>query len=224
MKLEQPEPLPAKRCTLLRRRRDWTWPAFAEHWAGPHAAIALTMPGIARYTQNRVGQSLWIVAGAVGFDCDGIVELEFQSPQAMVEAAASAAVRTLLPEDEERFLDGITLCSVPGGARQVWHGMEKVMLALCLVSPYGQVNLVRLLESSGCVAYSIDPVRSVMHRPRLAFESDPPEFSATLWFPVGRAGQEAFSPDAPWSRRANKLLRRATAWQVQPLAVVGERH
>jgi hypothetical protein len=221
--LQQSDLLPAKRCTLLRRRKDWTWRAFAEYWAGPHAAIALTMPGIARYTQNRVSKSLWTTTGTAGFDCDGIVELEFQSPQAMDEATASAAVRTLLPEDEERFLEGITLCSVPGGARQVWPGMDKIMLALCLVSPNEQRNLLRLLELSGCVAYSIDPVHSVMHRPRLSYELDPPEFFLTLWFPAGRAGEEAFSPDAPWSQRANKVLRRATAWQVQPLTVVGER-
>src|SRR4051812_46215206 len=111
MTVSEPESAPAKRCCLLRRRRDLSFETFREYWAGPHAAIARTMPGIARYTQNRVAEQLWERhTGSMAFECDGIVELEFRDEKAMAEANASDEARRLLPEDELRFLDAITLC------------------------------------------------------------------------------------------------------------------
>ncbi|MDM0085385.1 EthD domain-containing protein [Variovorax sp. J31P179] len=209
----------AKRCSLLRRRRDWTFERFANHWAGPHAAIALTMPGIARYTQNRVSEELWVRGER--FDCDGIVELEFRDEQSMAEAGKGEAVRTLLPEDEERFLDGITLCRVQGGARQMWPGMTKAMLAGCLSKDRDFEALEAALVASGCVQWSIDYVSATFHRQRLAYEDDPPQVFANLWFEDGSNLSAAFSDGSKWGRMAGQVLRRGTVWRTDPLQIVG---
>lgn len=210
----------AKRCSLLQRRHDWSSQKFADHWAGPHAAIALTMSGIENYTQNRVAETVWARKNGQGFSCDGIVELEFRDAQAMSEAGGTEAVRRLLPEDEERFLDGITLCRVPGGARQVWPGMTKVMLAACLADGTQDEDLTEFLRSTKCVEFSVDRVSEVFHRERLRFESDPPQVFANLWFESGRDAKAAFANDSPWAQAATKVIRRGTAWRIDPLPIV----
>ena len=182
MTTSEPETL-AKRCCLLRRRRDLSVAAFRDHWAGPHAAIARTLPGIARYTQNRVAKQLWERhAVAPAFGCDGIVELEFRDEKAMAEANASDAARRFLPEDELRFLDAITLCVAPAGARQTWPGKVKLMLAGRLQDGVPDGALQDALGTSGCVEYSVDRVSATFHREDLGWEAEPPHVFSTLWF------------------------------------------
>jgi hypothetical protein len=212
----------AKRCSLLRRRRDLTVDAFRDHWAGPHAAIARTMPGIARYTQNRIAEQLWAQHGAVpAFECDGIVELEFRDQRAMAEANASDAVRHLLPEDELRFLDGITLCAVPAGSRQTWPGMVKVMMAARLLDGIPADRLGDVLGTSGCIEQSVDPVSATFHRERLGHETQPPQFFATLWFDPRHELGATFAAESPWRRAAAACIGRGTVWRCDPLAIVG---
>lgn len=73
---------------------------------------------MARYTQNRINKNLWTTdPDELTYACDGIVELEFVSELAMTSASSSDAVKERLPEEELRFLHGITLAEVPAGAR-----------------------------------------------------------------------------------------------------------
>lgn len=210
---------PAKRCSLLRRRLGTTFQQFSEHWAGPHAAIALKMPGISRYTQNRVSEVLWQTGDS--FACDGVVELEFTDAGAMAKAGEGDAVRTLLPQDEERFLDAITLCRVPGGAPQIRPGMSKVILTGCF-SERGDVSSLRdLLQSSGTRSSTVDLVLETFHRSRLGFEADAPQVFATGWFDNVAAMRTAFSESSIWLHEAPPLFRRATAWNIDPLKIVG---
>lgn len=211
-----------KRSSLLQRRADLSSESFRDHWAGPHAAIARTMPGIARYTQNRTSERIWMAAPDRTFDSDGIVELEFRNERAMMEANAGDAVQKLLPEDELCFLDGITLCRVPGGARQIWPGMMKVMVAACLEDPADSTaeRLHEMLATTGCIASSIDTVCGSSHRSRLRYESDPPHFFATLWFAAQDDPRARFGDGSPWVRAARTRVRRGAAWLCDPLAVV----
>lgn len=209
----------SKRCSLLRRRPDLGFQSFAEHWAGPHAAIATTMPGIARYTQNRVRRELW--SCGTGFACDGVVELEFRDEAAMHEAGTGNAVRTLLPEDELRFISAITLCQVPAGARQVWPEMEKIVVAGCLAPDGSYALLKQALSATGCVEHSIDAVSAAAHRERLDFESDPPHFFATLWFKADCDVACVFGRNTHWDASAGRALRKGAAWLINPLQIVG---
>lgn len=209
---------PAKRTTLLQRRVDWSPQEFSDYWAGPHAAIALGIPHVTTYTQNRVIRPLWSLAGVPAFECDGVVELEFLDAPSMLDAGQSLAVRELLPADELRFLRGITLCSVPRGARQIQAGVNKVMLAACPRD--GWADFRALLERCGSRVFSVDPVHSVGHRPGLTFEPDPPQFFATLWFPVAADMYAAFAPGSAWDARSDGVFRRATVWHMDPLPII----
>ncbi len=212
-----------KRCSLLKRRQDLSVQSFRDHWAGPHAVIARAMPGISRYTQNRILECLWTRQPSFETSsCDGIVELEFRDEPSLLEANESDAVRRLLPEDEPRFLSGITLCRVPVGARQTWQGMSKVMLVARLTDPNGSPveKMEALLLASGCVESSVDVVADAFHRSHLAYESDPPEIFATLWFDPRSDLQKAFGEHSAWHKAAAKCLIRGAAWLCDPLAIV----
>lgn len=209
------QPAPLKRCSLLRRRADMSVDAFRTHWAAPHAAIARSMGGIARYTQNRVDQVLWERnEGEGAFPCDGIVELEFQDGPALAQANASPAVQRLLPEDEPRFMAAITLCNVSAGARQTWPGRTKVMLAATLGGTCSDHDMHAALAASGCLEHSMDRVLAVNHRATLAYETRPPHLFATLWF-----DGPTIAPD--WARAIARLVERGTAWHIDPLPILG---
>ena len=209
-----------KRTSLLVRRADLSVDEFRTYWAGPHAAIAITMPGIARYTQNCVDKVVWTNAGGAPYLADGIVELEFKSEQAMAEAGSSPAVRRLLPEDEPRFLSAITLCQVPAGAEQVRSGCVKVILAARLHDGKDVANLDVVLKAAKPLAYSVDPVGDAAHREALAYENEAPHAFATLWFEAERSLTKVFSADSNWQRVAVENLKRATAWLIDPLPIV----
>lgn len=212
-----------KRTSLLQRRRDRSVEAFREHWAGPHAAIACTMPGIAGYTQNRLSERLWPPAdSALGYDADGIVELEFRNEQLLAEANASEAVRALLPEDEPRFLEGITLCRVPVGARQVWPSMTKVMLAACLVGGASRAldALEQAITLTNAIEASIEPVSATFHRVHLRHEAVPPDVFATLWFPHAVDLRPVFAAGSSWAAAAARCIERGALWRGDPLVIV----
>ena len=48
-----------KRMTLLAKKEGLSTSDFRNYWAGPHAALALGMDGISKYTHNRVDKVLW---------------------------------------------------------------------------------------------------------------------------------------------------------------------
>ena len=214
-----------KRCSLLQRRADMGPEAFRAHWAQPHAEIARRVPGIRRYTQNRVERTLWADGGGhAPYACDGIVELEFLSEPAMAEANASAAVLQELPADEPHFLRGITLCRVPVGARQTWPGQRKVMLALHHAQ--GVTGLAaRVGEALGALPlleHSVDPVHSSFHREALHHEVPAPQLFATLWFAPGADLAALLGPGSAWAAAMSGLGVHGAAWLCDPLPIVQE--
>ncbi len=211
-----------KRCSLLRRRPDMDRLAFRRHWVGPHAAIAIRMPGIAHYTQNRLDEPLWQIAErSRGYEADGIVELEFRDERSMQEANAGPVVREMLPPDELRFLEAITLCQVPAGAAQIRYGLAKVMLALRFADAArdGIRMLAEAIAALGCVAHTVESVAATFHRTQLQHESEPPDVFATLWFDDA-AGARAALAGGAWPHWAGRALRRGTAWLCDPLPIV----
>lgn len=210
-----------KRTSLLVRRSDLTVEAFRKHWAGPHAAIATSMPRIARYTQNRVEGVVWIAPGNhEPYKADGIVELEFESEQAMAEAGKSESVRRLLPEDEPRFMSAITLCQVPAGAQQIRPGNTKVMVAARLADGRDIMDLFDVLATAKPLEVSVDPVLGAAHRDVLAYEKEEPHAFATLWFEPERSLAGVFGPISEWQKAASQCLTRGTAWLIDPLPIM----
>lgn len=106
-----------KKLVLLARHDAIDRAAFSAHWAGPHAAIILSIirhfvrPETVRYTQNHVLDTVFEHPSALGkpFAIDGIVELHVPAPRPSTSAVASGAVGRMI-EDEKRFLRGLTEC------------------------------------------------------------------------------------------------------------------
>lgn len=213
----------AKRTSLLQRRPGLSVDAFRAHWAGPHAAIACTMPGIARYTQNRVDQRLlaWSAQGPA-YESDGIVELEFHDEAWARASTRSETALRLLPEDELRFMGAITLCRVACGARQTWPGHVKVMLAARLAGEPAAAlkTLASVLHQSGCKDSSVEAVRDTFHRDTLRYEQEPPHVFATLWFDPAADLAEVVDSRSEWMRAARACIGRGSLWRCDPLKIV----
>lgn len=79
-------------------------PEAQAHWAGPHASVSLTMPGVMRYWQNHaVLNSGMPLLPWAGFDCCS--EFDFANAAEMDAAFASDAYFTNVRPDEQQLLD-----------------------------------------------------------------------------------------------------------------------
>jgi uncharacterized protein (TIGR02118 family) len=72
---------------VLRKRPDVEWDEFRNYWLSDHAEIAARLPGLRRYTQDHLPRD----PRQEDRPCDGIEELEFDSPEALQTALASDA-------------------------------------------------------------------------------------------------------------------------------------
>lgn len=99
-------PAPYKLAFFMRFRDDVGREAALAHWRGPHAAIALELPGLVRYVQNAVAGSLG--AGGTITDAraafDGFAELWFEDEAAWLAAAGTEAAERLY-RDTFEFAD-----------------------------------------------------------------------------------------------------------------------
>lgn len=91
-----------KRITYLRKRDDQDAGQFRAHWSGPHARIAVRLPGVLAYRQNHVIET-WSTGGQ---HVDGIVELWFIDDDSAA-AGYGSDVADQLVVDEQRFLSGL---------------------------------------------------------------------------------------------------------------------
>jgi uncharacterized protein (TIGR02118 family) len=74
-----------KAIIVLRKRPDIEWDQFRNYWLSEHAGITSRMPGLRRYTQDHMPKE----PRQEDRPCDGIEELEFDSPEALQTALAS---------------------------------------------------------------------------------------------------------------------------------------
>lgn len=198
-----------KRVTLLRRREDLSVAEFRDHWANPHAAIARGFQGLRRYDQNRVDRCLWRTEGA-GFEVDGLVELWFESEEAVASNATSGTTRALI-EDEPRFLSGLTALAVgPAPLPDRDPAGRKVMI---LARAEDADRLARRLAERADDA-TIETATPAFTREALWSEPAPPNLIVTLW-QDGSAGAEAGLPG--FFRDAGTP---AAAYAVDPLRIV----
>jgi uncharacterized protein (TIGR02118 family) len=157
-----------RRLSILVRRATDDRATFARGWEH-HGTIVRHLPGIRAYQQNHVIEEFRHVGAPPPFRVDGVVELRFDSPDAMKEAFASEAAIPV-KADEPNFLG---------------HGTGYAMAAASLVRPaedgsklivvIRQQNeaAIRALESAacalpGCVHVIHDDVVEVIARPEMA--------------------------------------------------------
>lgn len=101
------------RSGLIRKQPDWSDEDFRRHWLGPHAQLAAKLPGLRRYEQNHVTDSL-----QRGFSyprgpeqLDGFSMLWFDSEQAMREAMRTEAGQALVA-DENHFIGDLRIVTI----------------------------------------------------------------------------------------------------------------
>ena len=90
-----------RRLSILVRKSSQSREEFARAWEF-HGTLVKQLPGIRAYQQNHVLDE-WDAGGPPSFRIDGIVELQFDSVEAMRAAFASAAA-TPVKADEPNFL------------------------------------------------------------------------------------------------------------------------
>lgn len=101
------------RSGLIQKKPDWTDEDFRRHWLGPHAQLAARLPGLRRYEQNHVTDSL-----QRGFSyprgpeqLDGFSMLWFDSEHAMREAIQTPAGQALVA-DENHFIGDLRIVTL----------------------------------------------------------------------------------------------------------------
>lgn len=220
-----------KRMTLISRRSDLTFDEFVAHWAGPHAAIAVQMPGLTSYFQNRAVQVIWTLEGDAGFQIDGIPELSFESQAAMEHAGTTEVVRQLLPADELRFLSGITLCSLE--TDKFWRCKNnppadhtKVLLVAAKRPEMGDadfrhgVGSIAELCSANSNGIQVDWTRDGYGRPNLRREPIVPDLFLTVWVPTPAQAATLFADEARLRHLMRSLFCRVSVLRCDPLRVI----
>jgi hypothetical protein len=208
-----------KRVALLQRQGNMELDAFFSYWGGPHAELASTLPGLSRYTQNRMIEPLWAVStDAPAFSFDGVAELEFEKTTAA--STSSDATQKALVVDEAKFIGAITLCRVNLGGRHTWSQKQKVWVAGVLSTDKSVLDIfVSAIRCTACTDFSVEQVKSTFRRDTLGFESRPPTAFATLWFDSDVNVTDQFKSDR-WRDVADSCLTRGAAWLVEVVQVL----
>lgn len=101
------------RSGLIRRKPDWSTEDFRRYWREHHGALAAKLPGLRRYEQNHVVDSVQRgIAYARGPEqLDGFSMLWFDSEAAMRDAIATEVGRALVA-DENHFIGGLRIVAL----------------------------------------------------------------------------------------------------------------
>ena len=189
-----------KRMTLLAKKEGLSTADFRSYWAGPHAALALCMEGVSKYTHNRVDKVLWTKYDRPCFCIDGIVELYFRDEGAMRDAQASTIGRRHIPADEPNFLKGWTLCLVDsqGDEAAVADRPVKVIVPFLLGTSskeaFARAIAQHAIETS--VHIALNWTTSTARRTQLWSEPSPPDGFVVLWFGSVATAHDAFDQGA----------------------------
>lgn len=211
-----------KRMTLLAKKDGTSTSDFRSYWAGPHAALALGMEGISKYTHNRVDKVLWSTDDPPRFTVDGIVELYFRDEDAMRAAQASTVGRSHIPADEPIFLKGWTLCIVEteGDEFDMRKKPVKVLVPFLLkTSSKDALSLaVTRLASEVNQQFALNWTVSTARRERLWSEPSPPDGFAVFWFDSVATAHDAFD-EGPLCNLLAAHSATATAYLINELPI-----
>lgn len=209
-----------KRMTLLAKRSDLTTDAFRSHWAGHHAELALSLPGVCKYIQNRTNEELFAIPEDGAFSADGIVELYFTDPYTMELAQASEAGAKSIPDDELLFLKGWSLNIVETSGPND-HVGAKVMIPFKVRSGLNVNEVVERLRNaasaSSVVEMSVNAVTSSHSRPRLWSEPVAPDVIFVCWFETPEDAKEAFYDRTELRQTLSETVELASVYLCDPL-------
>lgn len=102
-----------KAIVLLTRKKSMSQKEFSTYWKSVHGPLAAKeLPGVIRYVQNHITDTF--ARGGFpskDYDVDGVVELWFESEEAMLEAFASEGSQNVL-QDAANFIERMTVVVV----------------------------------------------------------------------------------------------------------------
>lgn len=101
------------RSGLIRKKADWSGEEFRRYWREHHGALAARLPGLRRYEQNHVVDSVQRgIAYTRGPEqLDGFSMLWFDSEEGMRAAIATEAGRALVA-DENHFIGDLRIVAL----------------------------------------------------------------------------------------------------------------
>ncbi|MBB3386213.1 MULTISPECIES: EthD domain-containing protein [unclassified Rhizobium] len=211
-----------KRMTLLSKRKDMSIGEFQDHWAGGHAQLALSLPGVCKYTQNRCQEVLLTYPEAGAFSADGIVELFFVDAKTMKAAQASDTGASKIPDDELLFLKGWSLNIVETSDPHDHAGL-KIMVPIALSGKIAANAAKGTLRDAAISSFAsqvaLNTVTSSHSRPRLWSEPVTPDVIMVVWFGSQEQARAAFARGSDLHCAITSLARQASAYICDPLAI-----
>ncbi|SAL04805.1 EthD protein [Caballeronia arationis] len=212
-----------KRMTLLAKKEGSSISDFRAYWAGCHAELALCMDGITSYTQNRVEKRLWQCSNGSGqFTVDGVVELCFESDEAMSRAQHSRVGSEYIPQDEPNFLYGWTLCVVtPEDEPRERLGVKVLVLATtkdeCSRVDFKEAVVKANALSATHAEVTFNWTERSAKRDRLWAEPVAPNVLLAMWFGNTAQAHDAFRADGELASQISRLSTQASAYLINAL-------
>lgn len=177
-----------KRMSILVRRPMDDRATFAEGWRN-HAELISDLPGVRAYQQNHVVED-FASASAHPLAIDGIVELRFDSPEAMAQAFQSPAAKAMAA-DEPNFLGhGSGYALTTDGPLQPVDGGAKLIVALSGPAEALDALAAGLAKLPGLTNLIRDDVSALIAKPGMS-PPQPAELFFHLSFDTAQAATAA---------------------------------
>jgi uncharacterized protein (TIGR02118 family) len=226
------------RMGLLTRKPGTTAEQFRRHWREMHGPLAAQMPGLRRYHQNHIVDSVQSEANCASGDwhLDGISELWFDDPAAMRAAVTSDAYRAVAADEPNCMVGTKVIVAeqnvvVPASFEGV-RSFAKCMSILTRAPDvdgeafrraWCEAHAALEARLPGLVGYTQNAVmeRAAGGQPA-TFETVPVDGIAEQWFRDVKALRAAFVSDAAREAKAHARAFSGTAstWLVEVHAVV----
>jgi len=225
------------RSGLLRKKPEWSTEAFRRHWREKHGPLAARLPGLRRYEQNHVTDS---VQRGITFQrgpeqLDGFSMLWFDSLEAMQAAMATEAGQALV-EDERHFIGDLRIVSIdqvevipPAHDRPLIKRMS-LLRRIPDVSPetfehewrVEHAHLVRRLRGVHGYRQNLVLAREVPKGRPVDYGTLPIDGIVELWFDDSESLNAAFaSPQGgTLMMHAREFISEITTFLVEPVVIV----
>ncbi|MFO1321728.1 MAG: EthD family reductase [Burkholderiales bacterium] len=225
------------RSGLLRKKPDWRLEDFRRHWREKHGPLAAKLPGLRRYEQNHVIDS---VQRGITFErgpeqLDGFSMLWFDSLEAMRAALATDAGRALIA-DENHFIGDLRIVAIdpvevipPVTERPVLKRMSLLrrrpdVAAETFVHEWRveHAHLVRRLNGVRGYRQNLVVGREVPKGTPVDYAALPIDGIVELWFDDAASLDAAFgSPKgATLMMHAREFIAEITTFLVEPIVIV----
>jgi len=94
-----------KLTVCLKRKNGLSRAEFVKHWREVHAQLLLSVREFTRHVRRYSQCEIAMVPGLPPNEYDGVVELSFDSVEAMSAALAEPRYHEIIRPDEEKFVD-----------------------------------------------------------------------------------------------------------------------